>query len=75
MDPQFRYFALNSIMRWDAKTRSRIFAKKKPADGAMTVGINKYILMPNLILGELRDLLAEDVNRIADQIAYFGANI
>jgi ATP-dependent DNA helicase PIF1 len=37
-DPRFRYFALNSTMRWDAKKRSRIYSKRNPKDGAMTVG-------------------------------------
>src|SRR2546423_6143889 len=37
-DPRFRYFALNSIMRWDAKKRSRVYSKRNPDDGAMSVG-------------------------------------
>jgi hypothetical protein len=44
-DPRFRYFALNSIMRWDAKTRSRIFATHKVGDRRMTIGITKSILI------------------------------
>ena len=36
--PRFRYFAWNSILRWDGKKRSRIFAKRNSNDGMMTVG-------------------------------------
>ena len=39
--PRFRYFAWNSILRWDGKKRSRIYAKRKSNDGIMTVG--KYL--------------------------------
>jgi hypothetical protein len=36
--PRFRYFAWNSILRWDGKKRSRMFAKRNSNDGMMTVG-------------------------------------
>jgi len=38
--PRFRYFAWNSILRWDGKKRSRIFAKRNTKDDMMTVGKN-----------------------------------
>ena len=41
--PRFRYFTWNSILRWDGKKRSRIFAKRYPNDGVMTVGKNIFI--------------------------------
>ena len=37
-DPRFRYFALNSIMRWRAKTDVRCYISRRPEDGAMKVG-------------------------------------
>ena len=37
-DPRFRYFALNSIMRWKAKTEARCYASRRPEDSAMKVG-------------------------------------
>jgi hypothetical protein len=37
-DSRFRYFALNSIMRWDAKKRSRVYSRRNLSDGAMTIG-------------------------------------
>jgi hypothetical protein len=37
-DPRFRYFALNSIMRWRAKTEARCYVSRRPEDGAMKVG-------------------------------------
>jgi len=36
--PRFRYFAWNSLLRWDGKKRSRMFAKRNSNDGMMTVG-------------------------------------
>ncbi|HMD00485.1 MAG TPA: hypothetical protein VKH37_10040, partial [Ferruginibacter sp.] len=44
-DPRFRYFALNSIMRWDAKKRSRVYSKRNPNDGAMSVGNTGFAAM------------------------------
>lgn len=38
--PRFRYFAWNSLLRWDGKKRSRMFAKRNSNDGMMTVGKN-----------------------------------
>ena len=37
-DSRFRYFALNSIMRWRAKTDVRCYISRRPEDGAMKVG-------------------------------------
>ena len=45
-DSRFRYFALNSIMRWDAKKRSRVYSRRNLSDGAMTIG-NSNIYYPN----------------------------
>ena len=36
--PRFRYFAWNSLLRWNAKTRTWVFAKWKRNDEVMTVG-------------------------------------
>ena len=36
--PRFRYFAWNSLLRWDGKKRSQMFAKRNSNDGMMTVG-------------------------------------
>jgi len=38
--PRFRYFAWNSLLRWDGKKRSRMFAKRNSDDSMMTVGKN-----------------------------------
>jgi len=37
--PRFRYLALNSIMRWSAKTQARCYASRNHRDGKMTCGI------------------------------------
>lgn len=47
-DPRFRYFALNSIMRWEAKERSRIFASTRNGDPKMTVGITNHLLITDV---------------------------
>jgi hypothetical protein len=36
--PRFRYLALNSIMRWSAKTQARCYASRNHRDGKMTCG-------------------------------------
>jgi hypothetical protein len=36
--PRFRYFAWNSLLRWNAKKRTRVFAKRNLNDEIMTVG-------------------------------------
>ena len=37
--PRFRYFAWNSILRWEGKKRARIFAKRNKNDDIMSAGM------------------------------------
>jgi len=46
-DSRFRYFAFNSIVRWDAKKRSRVYSRRNLSDGAMTVGNSNIYHYPN----------------------------
>ena len=69
--PHFRYFAWNSILRWDGKKRSRIYAKRNSNDGVMTVGSISMKLF-SYSIGDLRDLLAGDVTQLAARVARFG---
>ena len=74
--PRFHYFAWNSILRWDGKKRSRIFAKRNSNDGIMTVGkkslSNRHSYMS---LGDLRDLLAGDVIQLAACVAHLADHL
>ena len=35
--PRFRYFALNTLMRWRALETSRVFIKQNPEEAKLTV--------------------------------------
>ena len=35
--PRFRYFALNTMMRWQELETARVFVKQNPSDAALTV--------------------------------------
>lgn len=48
--PRFRYFAWNSILRWLGKAKSRIFAKRNPQEGAMSVGTHAFCFIISLSL-------------------------
>jgi len=72
--PRFRYFALNSVMRWCAKTEARCFTSRNRQEGGMRV--RKSFLYAFLIeTGDLRELLHGDLNNLALRVSRLGANL
>lgn len=60
--PRFRYFALNTIMRWQSKRLARVYAKRNKNDARFTVG-------------DLRELMGGDLEKIAARISRGGVNL
>ncbi len=60
--PRFRYFALNTEMRWRALQTGRIYIRKHPKDGKLT-------------LDELKDMVGCEGERFANRILHFANSL
>ncbi|XP_065826022.1 uncharacterized protein [Oscarella lobularis] len=62
--PRFRYFALNTMMRWRALETARVFVKQNPSDAALTVE-------------ELREMTktSEKIPHFANKVVHFGKSL
>ena len=56
--PRFRYFALNTVMRWRALQAGRVYIKKHPKDARLT-------------LDELRDMVGREGECFANRVLHF----
>ena len=62
--PRFRYFALNTMMRWRALETARVFVKQNPSDAALTVE-------------ELREMTktSEKTPHFPNKVVHFGKSL
>jgi len=60
--PRFRYFALNTEMRWRALQTGRIYIRKHPKDGKLT-------------LDELKDMVGCEGERFANRVLHFANSL
>ncbi len=60
--PRFRYFALNTEMRWRALQTGRIYIRKHPKDGKLT-------------LDELKDMVGCAGERFANRVLHFANSL
>ena len=56
--PRFRYFALNTVMRWRALQAGRVYIKKHPKDARLT-------------LDDLRDMVGREGECFANRVLHF----
>ena len=60
--PRFRYFALNTEMRWRALQTGRIYLNKHPRDARLT-------------LGDLRDMVGREGECFANRVLHFASSL
>ena len=59
---RFRFFAMNSLMRWAAMSQGRIFLQQQMED-------------PKITMDQLREMLENGENNIARKVVHFGASL